>query len=59
MDIGVPELIIILFVVLLIFGPGRIVKVGRELGEGIRQFRQGLETPAEPDKTEEHRLSDE
>ena len=35
MDIGTPELIIILVIVLLIFGPGRIVKVSRELGAGI------------------------
>ncbi len=52
MDIGAPELIIILIVVLLIFGPGRIVKVGRELGASIRQFRQGLETSTESDKQE-------
>ena len=54
MDIGPGELIIILIVVLLIFGPGRIVKVGRELGEGIRKFRQGLESPSdtEPDKSQ-------
>ena len=55
MDIGIPELFIILIVILLIFGPGRIVKASRELGEGIRQFKRGLETPAEPDKTEELR----
>ena len=46
MDLGAPELIIILIVVLLLFGPGRIVKVARELGTGIRQFKQGLETPS-------------
>jgi sec-independent protein translocase protein TatA len=55
MDIGTPELIIILVIVLLIFGPGRIVKVSRELGAGIRQFRKGLETPSEPDKEEDER----
>lgn len=58
MDIGTPELIIILVVVLLIFGPGRIVKVSRELGASIRQFKQGLESPAEPDKTDEQKSSD-
>jgi sec-independent protein translocase protein TatA len=54
MDIGMPELLIILVVVLLIFGPGRIVKVSRDLEEGIRQFRQGLtdtSEPADPDET--------
>ena len=53
MDIGAPELIIVLIIVLLIFGPGRILKIGRELGEGIRHFRQGLEMPAEGDEKEE------
>jgi sec-independent protein translocase protein TatA len=57
MDIGAPELIIVLIIVLLVFGPGRIVKVARELGTGIRQFRQGLETPSEPDKSEEEKPS--
>ena len=42
MDIGVPELLIILVVVLLLFGPGRIAKTAGELGKGIRSFREGL-----------------
>ncbi|MFL7868112.1 MAG: twin-arginine translocase TatA/TatE family subunit [Anaerolineales bacterium] len=50
MDIGAPELIIILVVVLLIFGPGRIVKLAHELGASIRQFRQGLDTPPKDEK---------
>jgi sec-independent protein translocase protein TatA len=58
MDIGTPELIIILIIVLLIFGPGRIVKVTRELGTGIRQFRQGLNAPSEPEKRDEEISSD-
>jgi sec-independent protein translocase protein TatA len=49
MDIGAPELLIILAVVLLIFGPGRILKISQELGQGIRQFRKGLDTPPEPE----------
>lgn len=53
MDIGVPELIIILVVVLLIFGPGRIAKIAGELGSSIRYFRQGFESPAEPEENEE------
>lgn len=40
--IGVPELIIILVIVILIFGIGRITKVGSELGNAIRSFRKGL-----------------
>jgi sec-independent protein translocase protein TatA len=50
MDIGAPEFIIIFIIVLLIFGPGRIVKIAHELGASIRQFRQGLDTPSETDE---------
>jgi sec-independent protein translocase protein TatA len=53
MDIGPSELIIVLIIVLLIFGPGRIAKLGRELGSGIRNFRQGMETPPESDEEKE------
>ncbi len=41
-SIGIPELLIILAIVLLIFGVGRIGRVGRELGTAIREFRRGL-----------------
>jgi sec-independent protein translocase protein TatA len=58
MDIGAPELIIILVVVLLIFGPGRIANIAREIGTGIRQFRQGLQTSPESEKPEEKKESD-
>jgi len=40
---GSTELIIILVIVILLFGVGRISKVARELGSGIRSFREGLE----------------
>jgi len=36
------ELIIILVIVVLLFGVGRISKVAGELGRGIREFRKGL-----------------
>ena len=39
---GVPELLIILVIVLLLFGPGRLGKIAGELGSGIRNFREGL-----------------
>jgi sec-independent protein translocase protein TatA len=40
--IGPMELVIVLVIVLLIFGVGRLGRLGKELGEGIREFRQGL-----------------
>ncbi len=41
-DLGAPELIIILVIIVLLFGVGRIGKVAGELGKGIREFRNGL-----------------
>jgi sec-independent protein translocase protein TatA len=35
--------IIVLVVVLLLFGPNRLAKVGKELGEGIRSFKDGID----------------
>ncbi len=43
--LGLPrgaEWIVILAIVILLFGPGRIGKVAGELGKGIRSFREGL-----------------
>jgi sec-independent protein translocase protein TatA len=39
------EWIIILIIVVLLFGPGRIGKVAGELGKGIKSFREGLSGP--------------
>ncbi len=43
MDIGIPELLIILAIVLLLFGVGRLSKIAGELGSGIRAFKEGLQ----------------
>ncbi len=42
LHLGVPELLIILFVVLLLFGAGRISQFGADLGRGIRELRASL-----------------
>jgi TatA/E family protein of Tat protein translocase len=39
-DIGPLELIIVAFVVLLLFGPGKAADLGASLGKGIREFRR-------------------
>ena len=41
-DIGVPELLIILAIAIILFGPSRIGGVGKSLGEAIRNFRQAV-----------------
>lgn len=51
MDIGPTELLIILFIVVLIFGPGRLSKIGGELGKAIRSFREGFTSLDEGEKS--------
>lgn len=41
-SIGIPELLIILVVVLLIFGPRRLPDMAKGLGQSVREFRKGL-----------------
>ncbi len=43
MQLGIPELAIVLVIVILLFGVGRIGKIAGELGTGIRSFRDGLQ----------------
>lgn len=47
MRLGTTELVIILVIVLLLFGVGRIGKIAGELGGGIRAFREGLNSDEE------------
>jgi len=37
--LGIPELVIILFIVILIFGASRLPEIGRGIGRGIRNFK--------------------
>ena len=48
--IGLPELTIIMVIVLLIFGAGKLPGIGAGIGKGIRDFKNALK---EPDKTPE------
>jgi sec-independent protein translocase protein TatA len=50
--IGWPELIIILFVVLLIFGPKRLPDMARALGQSVKELRKSAEGKDEESKKE-------
>ena len=52
MRFGPTELIIILVIVVLLFGVGRIGKIAGELGGGIKAFREGLKGDSEADDEE-------
>jgi sec-independent protein translocase protein TatA len=47
--LGTSELIVILLLVLVLFGAGKIPQLGRGLGEGIRNFKRGLKGDGEDD----------
>ena len=42
LDVSPVQILIVLAVALLVFGPARLPELGRGLGRGIRDFRQGL-----------------
>jgi len=52
-SIGPSELILIMFIILLLFGPKRLPELARGLGKGVRQFKKAME-----DVKEEIDLSD-
>jgi sec-independent protein translocase protein TatA len=51
--LGMGELVIILVIVLLIFGAGRLPEVMGSLGKGIQSFKKGMKEPPEIDVTPE------
>ena len=61
--LGAPELLLVLAIVIILFGVGRLGKIGKELGTGMREFRKGIQgddenkTPATPPPTEDQKKS--
>jgi len=53
--IGFPELILILVIALVVFGPSKLPEIGESLGKSIRQFKKSVEISDEKEakKTEE------
>lgn len=60
--IGMPELIIILVIILIIFGAGKLPEIGESLGKGIKGFKKASsgedEIDVTPKKTAEESLED-
>jgi sec-independent protein translocase protein TatA len=60
MDVGLPEILIVILIVVLLFGPGRIQKIFSEMGKGIKSFGDGLQGKEnEPREGEEKKESPE
>jgi sec-independent protein translocase protein TatA len=60
--IGMPELIIILVIILIIFGAGKLPEIGGGMGKAISSFKRGVrdeeKTNAEPEKIAEQETED-
>ncbi|TRO83141.1 twin-arginine translocase TatA/TatE family subunit [Trichloromonas acetexigens] len=57
--LGTQELIIILILVLIIFGAGKLPQVGGALGKGLRNFKQGIKDDEDEKKKELEEKKDE
>jgi sec-independent protein translocase protein TatA len=57
-SLGPTELIIILVIVIVLFGVGRISKIAGELGSGIRAFKEGIQGDEEKKEAEKSAGSD-
>ena len=53
MRLGVPELLILLVIVIVLFGPGRFGKVLGELGSGLKSFKDNLSGEKKEDEPKE------
>jgi sec-independent protein translocase protein TatA len=52
--LGIPELLVILVIILLVFGPKRLPSIGRQLGGGIREFKDSITSKSDDEEPEEH-----
>jgi sec-independent protein translocase protein TatA len=51
-QLGVPELLIILVIIILLFGVGKLPQIGKALGQGIREFRENTQGLGKEDSSE-------
>ncbi len=51
-NFGPLELVLVIVLALIIFGPGRVARLGSELGKGIRGFKDGLQTNKPKENTD-------
>ena len=52
--LGLPELLVLLVIALLIFGPGKLADFGKGLGEGIKNFKSAVKEDEEKKDEEKH-----
>lgn len=52
-NIGIPELVLILVLALIIFGPGKLPEVGRSLGKSIKEFKNSVTNNEDEEQKDE------
>jgi sec-independent protein translocase protein TatA len=52
-NLGAPELLIVLLVILVLFGGAKLPKLARSLGQAQNEFKKGLKEPGDPDDTDD------
>ena len=55
--IGVPEILVLLLIALLVFGPKRLPEMGRSLGRGMREFKDSIQGKDDDDEDRRRELS--
>ncbi|MDQ1278709.1 MAG: sec-independent protein translocase protein TatA [Thermodesulfobacteriota bacterium] len=56
--IGMPELLVILVIILIIFGAGKLPEIGGAIGKGIKNFKKATREPEDIDVTPENKKID-
>ena len=56
--IGIWELLILLLVLLLVFGPKRLPEMGRQLGKGMREFKDSVSGSGKDDDDDGHTVDE-
>ena len=52
-NVGLPELIVILFIILLLFGAKRLPEMMRSIGKGVKEFKKGVKEGEEGEEEKE------
>ncbi|MDP1850141.1 MAG: twin-arginine translocase TatA/TatE family subunit [Solirubrobacteraceae bacterium] len=57
LGLGLPEILIVLVIVLVIFGPKRLPDLGRSLGSGMREFKDSITGNSKDDDDEPSKIT--
>lgn len=55
--LGVPELLVILIIGLIFFGPGKLPDIGTALGKSMREFKQAINGESKADQSQPEKLT--